>query len=739
MGAGSSIPDKRAKYVEYDGNNKLVERSVQLSHADRYKMLSRRDENGKVILGIHTNLFHQTRSRTGRALGINGNPHGPGKDKFGRKLSPLELLRKQERERVRKMRIEESRPIVKHGNNIRAILSGLDSKGALDGALMGGNSLKSKQSRRRSKTLGLERTQGEAKEDFPPGVQQRSAVQAAAAAAIAAEKDTSPLERLSPSRRLKMTASDPEDASSNRNSTSSTGNDSPSPSKKRLPIPSSRRRASTSALVNLQRRFGLEESYDTSSTESSSSNNNVSTSNSSALAQAADVDEATARAIAAANNNYYSYNYSDSGNAVQAEMYSSPSGRISPNNFYNNAASAEAPTSPVPYVAGQRRARRHSIAAPGNAQRQDHLHHQQRQQNGRRHQPPPMPAQRTRVSQLPHGWIQYWCPVEESYYYYHPGTDHSVWDKPAIVSQSELPGEAQFRRKRFRLLCEIGAWGSSREVPMEVKLHRNHMIYESIAAVMQLTPAQLRTRFKIVYEGESGIDSGGLTKDWYLELSRKIMSTESQLGLFKKSPDSGLFSIDPRSHVAVEDYKKMFRFVGRLLGKAIYDRHVLDVPLCNFMFKRMLRKTPTLEDIQELDKVYYKSLQWMLNNDITDVIDETFSVLRDEFGSLVKVDLCPDGQNVPVTEKNKVAYVHAVVDYLTGGSIESQLDAFLKGFGEILPRHAISTFSSKELKALVNGKDSIDASELRSGVKYTGGLKDSTPIVQRFWTAFQVS
>merc|ERR1712094_26015 len=49
----------------------------------------------------------------------------------------------------------------------------------------------------------------------------------------------------------------------------------------------------------------------------------------------------------------------------------------------------------------------------------------------------------------------------------------------------------------------------------------------------------------------------------------------------------------------------------------------------------------------------------------------------------------------------------------------------------------ISSFTGKELKALVNGKDSIDAAELRAGVKYSGGLKDSTPIVQRFWTAFQ--
>ena len=81
---------------------------------------------------------------------------------------------------------------------------------------------------------------------------------------------------------------------------------------------------------------------------------------------------------------------------------------------------------------------------------------QQQQQQQQQARSPPRPQQRTRVSQLPHGWIQYWCPIEQTYYYYHPTTDHSTWEKPAQVSSSELPGEAVFRRKRFRLLCEMG-------------------------------------------------------------------------------------------------------------------------------------------------------------------------------------------------------------------------------------------------------------------------------------------
>ena len=48
---------------------------------------------------------------------------------------------------------------------------------------------------------------------------------------------------------------------------------------------------------------------------------------------------------------------------------------------------------------------------------------------------------------------------------------------------------------------------------------------------------------------------------------------------------------------------------------------------------------PVLDDLRELDEALYSSLQWILNNDISDVIYETFSVLQDEFGVKKEVEL----------------------------------------------------------------------------------------------------
>ena len=45
------------------------------------------------------------------------------------------------------------------------------------------------------------------------------------------------------------------------------------------------------------------------------------------------------------------------------------------------------------------------------------------------------------------------------------------------------------------------------------------------------------------------------------------------------------------------------------------------------------------------------------DNDITGVLEQTFSVDEEEFGQIITHDLCENGRNVPVTEDNKKRYV----------------------------------------------------------------------------------
>ena len=83
--------------------------------------------------------------------------------------------------------------------------------------------------------------------------------------------------------------------------------------------------------------------------------------------------------------------------------------------------------------------------------------------------------------------------------------------------------------------------------------------------------------------------------------------------------------------------------------------------------------------METLDLDYYKSLLWMLENDITEIITETFSVETDDFGVIEVVDLTENGRNIPVTEENKHEYVQLVIEYRLTGSVQAQLEMFLQG------------------------------------------------------------
>ena len=55
-----------------------------------------------------------------------------------------------------------------------------------------------------------------------------------------------------------------------------------------------------------------------------------------------------------------------------------------------------------------------------------------------------------------------------------------------------------------------------------------------------------------------------------------------------------------------------------------------------------------LQDIEAVDPEYYKNLRWMLENDIADVLDLTFTEEVDYFGAVELVELKPGGAGIKV-------------------------------------------------------------------------------------------
>ena len=347
----------------------------------------------------------------------------------------------------------------------------------------------------------------------------------------------------------------------------------------------------------------------------------------------------------------------------------------------------------------------------------------------------PTTPNRERIGLVSNGWLECWDAKAKQTYYFHPATGSTQWEHPR---GTKLDPELVFRRKRFKFLYILHKrdFSNAQRDVLPLKIKRQDLVYSSYHQFRNLTPRQLKFVPKVIFDGEEGVDSGGLTKDWFLELSREFVNPS--LVLFRKcnSSKNGQHEIDPRSAIN-EEHLHYFRFIGQIMGKAAYDRQLIDMDICGEIYKHILRIEPKLLDLKAKDEVYYKSLKWMLDNDITDVVYETFTTTTEYFGVVSTIELRPNGGKIEVDQTNKAEYVNALVRWRLFGCMEDQIQSLCQGFYDVIPFESIETFTPTELELLLNGKEEIDLEEVKSSTKYTGGYTESDSTVDLFWKIFE--
>ena len=224
-----------------------------------------------------------------------------------------------------------------------------------------------------------------------------------------------------------------------------------------------------------------------------------------------------------------------------------------------------------------------------------------------------------------------------------------------------------------------------RHQPLQLQVRREFVFLDSFKSLYFKKAEEVKFgKLSIRFHGEEGVDAGGVTREWFQALARQMFNPG--YALFQ-SVASDRTTFHPNRLSSVNDQHLMFfKFIGRIIGKALYEGRVLDCHFSRAVYKRILGKPVSVKDMETLDLDYYKSLRWMLENDITDIITETFSVQIDEFGVSKTIDLIENGSNIPVTEENKRDYVQLVTENKMIGSVSDQLENFLTGKSTTLAR-----------------------------------------------------
>ncbi|KAJ8290876.1 hypothetical protein GJAV_G00018710 [Gymnothorax javanicus] len=261
-------------------------------------------------------------------------------------------------------------------------------------------------------------------------------------------------------------------------------------------------------------------------------------------------------------------------------------------------------------------------------------------------------------------------------------------------------------------------------------IHRESIFRSSCEVVSKSSNQKLKQGIAVRFHGEEGMGQG-VVREWFDILSNEIINPD--YALFTQSADGTTFQ--PNSNSSVNpDHLNYFRFAGQILGLALYHRQLVNIYFTRSFYKHILGIPVNYQDVASIDPEYAKNLQWILDNDISDLgLELTFSVETDVFGAMEEVPLKPGGVSIVVTQDNKAEYVQLVTELRMTRAIQPQINAFLQGFHTFIPPSLIQLFDEYELELLLSGMPEIDVTDWNRNTEYTSGYDLDEPVIQWFW------
>lgn len=296
------------------------------------------------------------------------------------------------------------------------------------------------------------------------------------------------------------------------------------------------------------------------------------------------------------------------------------------------------------------------------------------------------------------------------------------------------------RRDRERFGLDDQNWIE----PMKrVTIRRNLIIEDGFEQLNELG-SQLKRRVAITFVSdqglvEAGIDGGGVFKEFLTALTKE--ASDPQTGLFEETSEHLLFpfyKIDP-----IEDFKKRLErleFVGRIIGKALFEGILIDVGFAGFFLAKWLNRQSYLDDLPSLDAELYKGLLTLKNypGDVEKDFSLTFSTTEDWSGKKQVIDLVSGGSNIPVTNENRLQYIILMSDHKLNRRIRRQSQAFFSGLRDLINPRWLRIFNQQELQVLLGGAMTpIDLYDLKRNVVYGGDYHELHPTIRIFWEVVQ--
>ncbi|KAM9453598.1 E3 ubiquitin-protein ligase TRIP12 isoform 17-T26 [Salvelinus alpinus] len=279
-------------------------------------------------------------------------------------------------------------------------------------------------------------------------------------------------------------------------------------------------------------------------------------------------------------------------------------------------------------------------------------------------------------------------------------------------------------------------------------INREELLKQAESVMQDLGSS--RAMLEIQYENEVGTGLGP-TLEFYALVSQELQRADlglwrgeevtlsnpkgSQEGTKYMFSSRGLFAVPfgrttKPAHIA--KIKMKFRFLGKLMAKAIMDFRLLDLPLGLPFYKWMLRHETSISshDLVNIDPGVAKSIQHLEDiirqkKRLEQDLSQTRETLQQALESLnmngcsvedlgldftlpgfPNIELKKGGKDVPVTIYNLEEYLRLVVYWTMNEGVSRQFESFREGFESVFPLHHLQYFYPEELDQLLCGSKS---------------------------------
>lgn len=310
--------------------------------------------------------------------------------------------------------------------------------------------------------------------------------------------------------------------------------------------------------------------------------------------------------------------------------------------------------------------------------------------------------------------------------------------------------------------------GSKPISKLNMSVSRQNLLEDSLTEIREAVPQQLalssdvffdagvygaQTGFHVKFEGEDGIDAGGLRRDWFDSVGQALLKGADEAhgsSFFALAPDKTLVprctgadelkragTLDQNAEV-IERLRKLMD-VGRFVALAVL--HEQPVPLClGAPFLKCMLKVPVhFSDVRQLDPEFYRiRVQTILKEggleEMEMALGEPLTFVSAAADGADPVPLVENGEQLMVTEANKKEYIMLLCEAYLCGHIRTEMGMFLRGFWEVLPHASLkaSAINFRELSLLISGLQDIDVASWKQHCQWP-----SVRVVHWFWEVLE--